>query len=220
MGGNMKEIIKIFNKQKIRVIIKCNEPYFNAQDVCFNLDLSNTSQALTSIEKDDIICNDVIDTIGRKRSVYFVSEQGLYDLIFKSKKSIAKDFQRWVTHEVLPSIRKTGQYSIPTELKKLSTEKRNMLTDQWKSHGCNKPHHYIQLTGQEYKSLNIDKKKAEMDKKELLLLSALETMEALKLLDRDDISGYYECLDSIKETGEQLKVICDNNKKPQIEITK
>jgi prophage antirepressor-like protein len=64
----MKELIKIFKQEKIRVIIKQGNPYFNAQDVCKNLELKNTSQALGGIEKDDIISNDTIDNIeGVKR---------------------------------------------------------------------------------------------------------------------------------------------------------
>jgi prophage antirepressor-like protein len=202
----MKEIIKIFNQEKIRVVLKNGEPYFNAQDICKNLELSNTSKALDGIDKDDITSSDVIDTLGRKVNVIFVSENGLYDLIFKSKKPEAKEFKKWVTHEVLPSIRKTGKYSIPENIKKVSTQNRNLLTSEWKEHGISKPHEYIQLTLQEHKALGIEKNKSEMTKHELLLYSALESMEALKLFENQDIDGYYACKDSLIQTAEIVKI--------------
>jgi prophage antirepressor-like protein len=200
----MKEITKIFNNEKIRVVMRSGNPYFNAQDICRCLSLSNTSEAIKTLSNDDIISNDVIDSIGRNRSVYFISEQGLYDLIFKSKKQESRLFQKWVTHEVLPSIRKTGKYSIPEEIKKLSTKNRNVLTSEWKAHGISKPYEYIQLTLQEYKALQLDKKKPEMNKHEVLLLSALESMEALRLFENQDINGYYECRDSLIDTSVKI----------------
>lgn len=209
----MKEIIKQFNNEKVRVILKNGQPFFNAQDICKSLHLTNTSEALRVLEKDDIISNDTTDKLGRVVNVLFVSEEGLYDLIMKSRKKEAKSFRRWITHEVLPSIRKTGKYSIPGKLKELSTEKRNLMTDQWKNHGVDKPYQYIQLTLQEYKALNIENKKAQMTEKELLLLTALETMESLKLIDNEQIAGYYDCKDSLIETATQIKAIETSNKK-------
>ena len=203
----MKEMIKIFNSEKIRIIIIGNEPYFNAQDVCRNLDIKNTGQALYDLEKDDIILNDTIDSMNRVVKVNFVSESGLYDLLMKSRKKEAKQFKKWITHEVLPSIRKTGKYSIPDEVKKISTKNRNVLTSEWKNHGIIKPHEYIQLTLQEYKSLKIENKKAEMTKHEILLLSALESMESLNLFENQNINGYYDCKDSLIETSEKIKKI-------------
>jgi prophage antirepressor-like protein len=200
----MKEIIKIFNQEKVRVIIKNGDPYFNAQDICKNLELKNTSQALDGLEKDDVILNDTTDNIGRTVNVLFVSEEGLYDLILKSRKKEAKLFKKWITHEVIPSIRKTGKYSIPEEIKKISTKNRNGLTSEWKAHGISKPHEYMQLTIQEYKALQIEKKKPEMNRHEILLLNALESMEMLRLFENQDINGYYECKDSLIDTSKKI----------------
>jgi len=64
------------------------------------------------LEKDDIGTTDGVDSKGRKIKVYIVSEYGLYDLILQSRKAEAKKFKRWVTHDVIPQIRKTGSFSL------------------------------------------------------------------------------------------------------------
>lgn len=208
----MQIISKSFNGENVRCFVKDNEPYFSITDVCNILGLSNPSTSAKGLTKDYISTTYVIDSMKRTQEIIIINEFALYELIFKSRKSQANNFKKWVFEDVLPSIRKTGQYSIPNEIKKMSTEKRNILTEQWKEHGCNKRHHYINLTMQEYKTLSINKKKSEMNKKELLLLSALETMEALKLLDREDIKGYYECIESIRDTGNKIKLITESSK--------
>ena len=92
---------------------KNGEPWFVAKDVCDVLELSNVGQALARLdddEKSSITLND--GTPGNPNRA-IVSESGLYALVLASRKPEAKEFQRWVTHEVLPQIRKTGGY-IPT----------------------------------------------------------------------------------------------------------
>lgn len=213
----MKQIIKIFNSEKIRVFLKNNEPYFSISDICNILNMSNVTDTLKTLSKDDIDSIDVIDKLNRKQSIYIINEYALYDVIFKSKKPEAKAFKKWVTHEVLPSIRKTGKYSIPENVKQFSTEKRNELTNEWKNHGIEKPFQYAQLTLEEYKLLDMKGKlKKDMSKGELLLLSALESLEALKLFNDNTIEGYYPCKDSLNKTSNNLKEIIDKNK----EITK
>lgn len=89
------------------------EPWFVAKDACAVLELSNVSQALTRLdgdEKSSITLND--GTPGNPNRV-IVSESGLYALVLASRKPEAHEFKRWVTHEVLPQIRRTGGY-IPT----------------------------------------------------------------------------------------------------------
>lgn len=103
-------LAQAFEGQEVRVVGTPDEPWFVASDVCAVLELSNVSQAVSRLEswmKDDITTNDVI---GREQSMLTVNEPGLYALVFTSRKPEAKAFQRWVFSEVLPSIRKTGQY--------------------------------------------------------------------------------------------------------------
>lgn len=93
------------------------EPWFIAKDVCDILGMSNPSMAVIALDKDEVAQIDPKDYLGSEnrsnQAVNIVSEPGLYKLIMRSRKPEAKEFQRWVTHEVLPQIRKTGGY-IPT----------------------------------------------------------------------------------------------------------
>ena len=86
-------------------------PWFNASDVCNALEMGNPSQAIKShVDGDDLQKLEVIDNLGRTQRANHVNESGLYALIFGSRKQSAKLFKRWVTSEVLPAIRKNGQY--------------------------------------------------------------------------------------------------------------
>lgn len=103
-----------FVEKSVRVEMdKNNNPWFCAKDVCEILSINNSRQALSRLdddEKDSVILN---DTIGRDHEMATVNESGLYALILSSRKPEAKKFRKWVTNEVLPSIRKTGSYTNP-----------------------------------------------------------------------------------------------------------
>lgn len=103
-----------FDSFEIRAITsEAGEPWFVAADVCAVLDVSNVSQACSRLDGDertDITTNDVA---GRPQATVCISESGLYSLILTSRKPEAKRFKKWVTSEVLPSIRKTGRYATP-----------------------------------------------------------------------------------------------------------
>lgn len=99
---------------KIRVAGTSEKPLFCLGDVCNALGYKNSREALRKhVEEDDVTKRDTIDKLGRNQKVTFVTEGGLYSLIFGSKVDGAKAFKRWVTSEVLPSIRKTGAYGLP-----------------------------------------------------------------------------------------------------------
>jgi prophage antirepressor-like protein len=86
-------------------------PWFNANDVCNALDLTNPHKAVGDhVDGDDLQKLEVIDNLGRTQRANHINESGLYTLIFGSAKPEAKKFKRWVTREVLPSIRQTGEY--------------------------------------------------------------------------------------------------------------
>lgn len=90
---------------------EAGEPWFVAKDVCDILELGNVSQAVSRLdddEKSNITTNDIAQNGGKAPLI--ISEAGLYSLILKSRKPEAREFKRWVTHEVLPQIRKTGGY--------------------------------------------------------------------------------------------------------------
>ena len=109
----------------VRMQMIKDEPWFMAKDVCEILGLNNVSQALTQLDADEkhgIITNDVT---GRNQEIRFVNESGMYALIFQSRKPQARAFRRWVTGEVLPSLRKYGYYVDPGA--QLTDEQREEL---------------------------------------------------------------------------------------------
>lgn len=95
----------------IRAMSDGGEPWFVAKDVCDALGLSNTTEALRNLDADEVsnISNSEVAQNGG-RAPRIISEPGFYKLVMRSRKPEAKQFQRWVTHEVLPAIRKTGGY--------------------------------------------------------------------------------------------------------------
>lgn len=107
--------IKVFENEqfgKIRVVEKNNEPWFIAKDVCKALGLAQVSRAIQKLDEDEVTNSKVIDSIGREQKVNAISEAGMYSLVLVSRKPEAKAFKRWVTHEVLPAIRRTGGYMV------------------------------------------------------------------------------------------------------------
>ena len=110
--------IKIFDNPefgKVRTIEIDGEPYFVGKDVAEILGYSNPRKAIIDHvdEEDKTGGVTICDSIGREQSPMCINESGLYSLILSSKLPKAKEFKRWVTSEVLPSIRKTGTYSTP-----------------------------------------------------------------------------------------------------------
>lgn len=96
---------------EIRTAGTWDNPLFCLADVCKALKLGNPSQVKTRLEK-GVISNETLQTAGGMQKLTFINEDGLYDVIFDSRKPEAKAFRKWITSEVLPSIRKTGSYSI------------------------------------------------------------------------------------------------------------
>ena len=107
---NELQIFKNSEFGEIRTSTVNNEPYFSLNDVCRILEINNPSQAKTRLNKDGVISNEVIDSMGRTQQANFINEPNLYKLIFQSRKSEAERFADWVTSEVLPTIRKHGAY--------------------------------------------------------------------------------------------------------------
>lgn len=101
------------------------EPWFIAKDVCDILGMTNPSMTVAALDEDEVSRIDPKDYLGSEnrsnQAVNIVSEPGLYKLVMRSRKPEAKEFQRWVTHEVLPSIRKHGAYMTQQTLDKALT---------------------------------------------------------------------------------------------------
>lgn len=101
-----------FGSNIVRVVSRNNDPWFVANDVCKALGYSNTSKAIADHLDDDERYNESLDRGG---SLLLISESGLYALILRSRKTGARKFAKWVTSEVLPTIRKTGSYQSDTQ---------------------------------------------------------------------------------------------------------
>lgn len=123
----MKNELKIFENEafgKVRVIEKNNEPWFVGKEITAILGYKNANDALgkhvDSEDKGVAKC----DTLGGKQNFTIINESGLYSLVLSSKLPQAKQFKRWVTHEVIPTIRKTGSYSVNQDIKAKEVEAR------------------------------------------------------------------------------------------------
>lgn len=110
--------LKVFSNDQfgqIRTASRNGDPLFVATDVCRALEIQNSRDALARLDEDE---KDVVstDTLGGKQAMSAVTESGLYSLVLGSRKPEAKAFKRWITHEVIPAIRKTGGYVSDDEL--------------------------------------------------------------------------------------------------------
>ena len=109
----MNEITFFENEQfgTIRTLSVDGEPWFVAADVCRALDIKNSRDAIARLDDDEKGVA-LTDTLGGKQEMSTVNESGLYALVLGSRKPEAKQFKRWITHEVIPAIRRTGAYSV------------------------------------------------------------------------------------------------------------
>lgn len=110
--------MQIFEYQgnEVRTIQHGDEVWWVLKDVCRVLSLSTPHKVAERLEEDERNLIPLIDSMGRTQKNTIVNEPGLYSVILRSDKPEAKTFKRWVTHEVLPSIRKTGAYNVGQEL--------------------------------------------------------------------------------------------------------
>lgn len=145
--NNKMNDIKIFENEqfgKIRTAGTSDKPLFCLVDICKILGL-RVDGVLPRLKKDGYNQIVVTDSLGRKQNAYFVNEQNLYKVIMRSDKPIAEPFQDWVCGEVLPTIRKTGQYgafSVPqtfAEALRLAAKQQEQIEEQQRLIEVNKP---------------------------------------------------------------------------------
>lgn len=135
-----------FNESEIRTLLINNEPYFVGKDVAEILGYKNVRDALSKHVDDEDKGVAKCDTLGGKQDLTVINESGIYSLVFGSKLPRAKEFKRWVTTEVLPTIRKHGAYmnektleeaianpdfiiKLATELKEEKEKRKKLETD-------------------------------------------------------------------------------------------
>jgi prophage antirepressor-like protein len=109
----MEQLQKLFEYEgrQLRTVIIDGELWFVAKDVCEILEIANSRDAIGRLDEDEkgVV---LTDTPGGRQEVAAVNEPGLYALVLGSRKPEAKSFKRWITHEVIPVIRKTGTYTV------------------------------------------------------------------------------------------------------------
>lgn len=104
------QVFEYEDQRPFRIIDINGEPWFVLADVCRELEIANVGDAASRLDDDEKDNIGITDAIGRQRKTVIINESGLYSLILTSRKAEAKRFKKWVTKEVLPSIRKTGGY--------------------------------------------------------------------------------------------------------------
>lgn len=142
-----------FSGQDVRIITINNEPWFIGKDVADILGYSNSRKALSDHVDDEDKGVTKSDTLGGNQNITIINESGLYSLILKSKKPEAKQFKRWVTSEVLPTIRKHGAY--------MTNEKAQDIL-----HGNGLADLLIQA-GEQIKTLELDKQQLQVELEEV-----------------------------------------------------
>lgn len=118
--------LQIFENEefgKVRTLVKDGEPWFVASDVCECLGLANPTVSVNRLDYDER----AKFNLGRQGWVNIVNEYGLYNLVLGSRKPEAKNFKRWVTHEVLPAIRKHGGYLTPDKVEEILTNPDSII---------------------------------------------------------------------------------------------
>ena len=116
--------IRVWNYEssEVRTVQVNGEPWFVLSDVCKVLELSTPARVAERLEKDKVSQTHTIDRMGREQKTTIINESGLYTVILRSDKPQAKPFRKWVTSEVLPSIRKHGSYSVQSQFADLSPQ--------------------------------------------------------------------------------------------------
>ena len=116
-----------YENNEIRTILKDGEPWWVLKDVCQTLGISKHRDTASRLDEDER-GSVRVDTLGGLQEMIVINESGLYKVILRSDKPEAKKFTRWVTHEVLPAIRKTGEYHVSP---KTAAVRRALTTDDY-----------------------------------------------------------------------------------------
>ena len=108
-----------YNGNEVRTIQKDGEPWWVLKDVCTVLGIVDHKVAARRLEEDEVCQTPLTDSLGRMQELTVINESGLYNVVLRSDKPEAKPFRKWVTSEVLPSIRKHGAYMTPQKIEEV-----------------------------------------------------------------------------------------------------
>nr|DAK71478.1 MAG TPA: repressor domain protein [Caudoviricetes sp.] len=170
-----------YSNNPIRTVMRDGEPWWVLKDVCEVLGIVDHKVTARRLDVDEVCQTPLTDSMGRQQATTIISESGLYSVILRSDKPEAKPFRRWVTHEVLPAIRKTGSYSVSPykpkassvgEVIKLVEVTRSMMEDQ----GCD-PMEIAQAVKQICDQFNISLPEFFVKPKEMTLQDAMDMVD-------------------------------------------
>ena len=194
--------LEVFNykNSSVRVVTRDGEPWFVVRDVIEHLGLGNVTEAMRRLDEDEFSSTEVIDSLGRAQETYIANESGLYNLILGSRKEEAKRFKRWVTHEVLPSIRKHGVYATPQTLEAMLQDPDTMIRT-------------LQALKMEREQRQALEHKVEQDKPRVLFSQAVEASDTsiligdlAKILKQNGIDvGQNRLFDWMRSNGYLIK---------------
>lgn len=188
----MENGITIFNNEQfgsIRTSGTADKPMFCLADVCQAIGITNARNVKSRLDDDDVRLVDTIDSLGRTQQVTFVTESGLYDVIIRSDSEQAKPFRKWVTSEVLPSIRKHGAYATESTIESIIAN----------------PDNGIKLL----MALKEEREQRRLAESKALMLEAVTKEQAPKVVFADAIVGSQSsCL-----IGELAKILTQNGYK-------
>ena len=108
-----------YNSVEVRTIQNDGETWFVLRDVCNVLGLGTPARVAERLDTDEVSQTHITDSMGRQQEMTIINESGLYNVILRSDKPEAKPFRKWVTSEVLPTIRRHGMYATPDTVEKM-----------------------------------------------------------------------------------------------------
>ena len=187
---------------EVRTLEINGEPWFVGKDVATALGYAKTRNAIaTFVDEDDALKWGLTDSLGREQETTIINESGLYSLIMSSKMEKAKEFKRWVTSEVLPSIRKTGAYSITQTVsdKQLEAElaKANATVEDAKARQATEKRLQAELILRVAEKMNLSP-----EANQTLMAYTVEMMTGVKALPLPEVEKTY----SAGEVGEMFGV--------------
>ncbi|WP_333980613.1 Bro-N domain-containing protein [Bacillus pumilus] len=203
-----------YKGNNVRTFMRDEETWFVARDVCNILEIGNPSQALSRLdddEKNTIILNEGIGNPNKT----IVNEPGLYTLILSSRKPEAKQFKRWVTHDVLPVIRKSGMYISEDVTREQKLFNYDLLEETFRNCGIENLHELYKECVEYYKEnkIRLDYKRSSKhrrnDKKKSLSDSRIEMMKKIENVLQERELKYKQSLNFafVSVVSELLKII-------------
>ncbi|WP_144468656.1 BRO-N domain-containing protein [Bacillus pumilus] len=213
----MNHFEKVFDYKgnNVRTFMRDEEFWFVAKDVCDVLGMTDGRKSVNLLDNDERNTVPVIDVLGRSQKTLIINEPGLYTLILKSRKPEAKQFKRWVTHDVLPTIRKSGIYVSEDATREQKLFNYELLEETFRNCGIENLHELYKECVDYYKEnkIRLDYKRSSKhrrnDKKKSLSDSRIEMMKKIENVLQERELKYKQSLNFafVSVVSELLKII-------------